>query len=167
LVFPRDQVDDRFVRAAEAKGLTRYRGGNRSAWLYRVGAEGSETTIRRGLRLLDAYVMLTSHNTYSPDELVAGDLANIRSSRLLRPYSRTLRALEGLRRWRIETDLEYAARNDLVYHLWWHPHNFGVDLNENLEVLRAILRRFANLRERYAMRSVSMGELGDELRASG
>ena len=23
------------------------------------------------------------------------------------------------------SDLTYAARQGLAYHLWWHPHNFG------------------------------------------
>ena len=163
LVFPRNQLDARFVQAAGAADLTLYR-GNQSSWLYRAGPQSTETTIRRGMRLLDAYLMLSSHNAYSPDQLVTGDVVNIPSSRFLRPYGRTLRALEGLRRWRIETDLEYAARNGLVYHLWWHPHNFGVNLNENMAMLRAILRRFAELRERYGMRSVTMSELADELK---
>ena len=167
LVFPGNQAAERFVRAAAAQNLTVYR-GNQSAWLYRAGPQArQQTTIRRGLRLLDAYVMLSGHNAYSPDALVTGDVVNIPASRALRPYGRTLRALEGLRRWRIETDLDYAARNDLVYHLWWHPHNFGVNLDRNLDVLRGILRRFAELRERFGMRSVTMAELADELKGLG
>lgn len=163
LVFPRNQLDRRFVQTAAAKGMTLYR-GSQSGWLYRAGPRSSQqTTIRRGLRLVDAYLMLSSHNTYSADELVTGEVVNIPSSRALRPYIPSLRSLEGLRRWRIETDLDYAARNGLVYHLWWHPHNFGVNLNENMAMLRAILRRFAELRERYGMRSVTMSELADEL----
>lgn len=55
-------------------------------------------------------------------------------------------------------DLTYAARQGLVYHLWWHPHNFGKHLEENMGMLRRILDRFHGLRERYGMQSKNMAE---------
>jgi hypothetical protein len=164
LVFPGNQVGEEYLRSAERAGFDVYR-GTESAWLYRPTARGEHTTVRRGLRLLDAYVALTSHNSYQPDELVLGSMTNVPSSRFLRPYVPALGRLEVLRAWRITSDLEHAARHDLVYHLWWHPHNFGISLDENLAMLRGVLRRFATLRERYGLRSVTMADLADELRS--
>jgi peptidoglycan/xylan/chitin deacetylase (PgdA/CDA1 family) len=166
LVFPGNQISELFVQVARDGGIETYR-GTESAWLYRPSSRGAETTIRRGFRLLDAYLMLSSHNCYSSDELVRSKPLNIPSSRFLRPYLPALAPLDRLREWRITTDLEYAARNDLIYHLWWHPHNFGVNLEQNLRMLRRVLTRFALLRERYGMLSVTLSELKTELNRFG
>ncbi len=60
--------------------------------------------------------------------------------------------------------MKLAAAEDAVFHLWFHPHNFGVHLEENLQVLEAILQAFAFCRERYGMRSLSMSAVADVVR---
>ena len=55
-----------------------------------------------------------------------------------------------------------AARTGTVYHLWWHPHNFGADLETNVRFLEAILDHYKRLADRYGMHSRSMTELADE-----
>jgi hypothetical protein len=64
-----------------------------------------------------------------------------------------------LRAKRIKSDLDHCAKKGLAYHLWWHPHNFGVNLHQNLGILEAILKHFSSLRDQGAMESLSMGEL--------
>jgi hypothetical protein len=59
--------------------------------------------------------------------------------------------------------METAARRRKLFHLWWHPHNFGVNLQENLAFLRAILDHFRALQERYDMRSKTMAAIADEV----
>jgi hypothetical protein len=71
--------------------------------------------------------------------------------------------LERLRLWRITSAMETAARRRTLFHLWWHPHNFGVDLQENLAFLRDILDHFRTLQDRYGMRSMTMAALADEV----
>jgi len=56
--------------------------------------------------------------------------------------------LQALQERRILADMTYAAKRGLVYHLWWHPHNFGTHLQQNLSLLRRILDHFRNMRER-------------------
>ena len=34
-----------------------------------------------------------------------------------------------------------------IFHLWWHPRNFGVNLAENLRFLNEIIAHFMVLRE--------------------
>ena len=164
IVFPRNQVNDEYLGICAELGLRAYRGTERS-WFYRSGPESESSLVRRGARLVDAYAPLSAHNAYPRDTLDGGALVNVPSSRFLRPYSRRLRALEPLRVRRILGDLTHAARHGLVYHLWWHPHNFGVDTEQNLRVLRTLLARFDALRERYGMESMSMGELARSARA--
>jgi hypothetical protein len=57
-----------------------------------------------------------------------------------------------------------AAAEGHLFHLWWHPHNFGVDLRENLDVLSALLRHFSELQERYGMQSLSMADVAMAVR---
>src|SRR5262249_61862249 len=71
--------------------------------------------------------------------------------------------LEQLRFRRISSAMETAARRRRLFHLWWHPHNFGVGLQENLTFLRAILDCFRRLQDRYGMRSMTMGALAEEV----
>ena len=60
---------------------------------------------------------------------------------------------------RILDDLTYAATQGLVYHLWWHPHNFGENIQENFAFLKAILDRHRMLKQMYGMESLNMGDI--------
>lgn len=54
--------------------------------------------------------------------------------------------------------LSYAAKHGRAYHLWWHPHNFGTNLNENITTLEQVLEHFDHLRQTHGMQSMSMSE---------
>lgn len=163
VVFPRNQVNAEYLDDVRALGLTCYRGGQ-PGLLYRSHSEAKSTErfgpLPRMLRLLDAYLNVTGHATTGWDELVddAG-LCNVPASRFLRPHLHQLRHVEALRVKRILKGLEQAASRKRVFHLWWHPHNFGTYLEENLEVLRRVLQGFRRLRDQYGMRSMAMGEV--------
>jgi hypothetical protein len=49
-----------------------------------------------------------------------------------------------------------AATDKELMHLWWHPHNFGVNTAANLQMLRRLLEEFRRCREALGMRSLSM-----------
>jgi len=49
------------------------------------------------------------------------------------------------------------------FHLWWHPHNFGVDGAANLAGLDWLLANFARLRDGQGMVSRSMPDSGCRL----
>jgi hypothetical protein len=69
--------------------------------------------------------------------------------------------LDGLRLRRITSGLQYAACHNQIYHLWWHPHNFGVNLTENLSFLTKILQFYQQLNARNQMQSLNMGEVAE------
>jgi hypothetical protein len=52
--------------------------------------------------------------------------------------------------------MEQAAASGKILHLWWHPHNFGRDTELNTSGLRRLLRVFAECRDRFGFRSMSM-----------
>lgn len=165
IVFPRNQFNPDYLSAASAVGFRAYR-GNLSHWLYQARNDESESLLRRGVRLLDSYLPVSGANARPAARPDAHGLIDVPASRFLRPFSTRLRHLDELRARRILTDLERTARDGAVYHLWWHPHNFGAHLQENLQLLRRILDRFCELRERGLMVSANMREIADRALAA-
>ena len=76
----------------------------------------------------------------------------------LRPFSARLKRMENLRFKRIERAMVYAAKYHENYHLWWHPHNFGKNIDENLHFLERILKLFKTLNTQFGFASKSMCE---------
>ena len=68
-------------------------------------------------------------------------------------------SLDRLRIRRIRQAMESAARKGKSFHLWWHPHNFGVNLQENLAFLEEVLRHHVQLRDRYGVVPMTMGDM--------
>jgi peptidoglycan/xylan/chitin deacetylase (PgdA/CDA1 family) len=165
VVFPKNQCNSEYFEACERAGLRAYRGTQRS-WLYRPrNSAGDEWPLRRIGRLLDAYINLTGFNYSLVSTLAGHKLINVAASRFLRPYSKRLRFLEPLKILRITDELRNAAKRGAVYHLYWHPHNFGMNLQENLSGLREVLNTFMQMRTQYGMRSLTMAEIAKELSA--
>jgi len=163
LVFPRNQFNLPYIRVCSNLGIKAYR-GNEASWIYRaVDEETKQSPVRRLLRLADSYCNLSGHNCHSLERVRRSFPFDMPSSRFLRPYSKRLSFLDGLRLRRITSGLTHAARGNLIYHLWWHPHNFGVSLKENLAFLRKVFEHFATLQREHGMESLTMGELAHRL----
>lgn len=161
IVFPRNQVNAAYLDLLPGFGLTSFR-GNRRRWMYRGEPTGGLTTLgRRAGRLVDAYAGGAQQVTGWHQVPLPDGLSDVPASRFLRPYSARLRHLDRLRARRIRHELETAAVGHGIYHLWWHPHNFGVHLERNLDFLAGVLEDFARCRERHGMRSLSMAEVAE------
>ncbi|GAB3791379.1 polysaccharide deacetylase family protein [Dyella agri] len=162
LVFPRNQWNPDYLAVLAEHGITAYR-GNENGWLYAATDRGGQNAVRRMGRLFDSYVNLSGHHTYAL-ESCAGELPfNFPASRFLRPYNPRLAWLEGLKLRRITRAMRHAARHHEVFHLWWHPHNFGVDIDQNIGFLERVIEEFEYLREHEGMRSLGMAELTEAL----
>ena len=158
LVFPRNQANDEYLKVCRDLGIIAYRGNQRGAVYQARSKDGSDSLYRRGLRFADAYLPLTNSCCSGDAEALP---VNLPASRFLRPHTPRLASLEKLRLRRITTELTYAARNGLLYHLWWHPHNFGRYTAANLQFLEAILTHVATLRQRWGMQSLTMSEAAE------
>jgi peptidoglycan/xylan/chitin deacetylase (PgdA/CDA1 family) len=158
LVFPRNQGNPAYLPVLDVLGIACYR-GNESASFYKARNRQEQGAVIRALRLLDAYVNLSGYNTYSLEECARSRPFNISASRFLRPYSRSLAMLESLRLHRIKRAMHDAAAGQRLFHLWWHPHNFGADVRRNLDFLHQILAYYGQLNRRYGMKSCNMGEV--------
>ena len=159
IAFPRNQVAPTHLSVCREVGLWAFR-GNERVWFQRARSEAEQTHLVRASRLLDSYLPIGGSHDHEP-ALVDG-MVDIPASRFLRPVGRSA-LLEHLRLRRITSAMETAARRRRLFHLWWHPHNFGVDLEGNLAFLRAILDCFRRLQDRYGMRSMTMAAVADEV----
>jgi peptidoglycan/xylan/chitin deacetylase (PgdA/CDA1 family) len=163
LVFPRNQYNPAYLEICRSLGLTNYR-GNEMSWIYKERSEEQQTYAKRGARLLDAYLNLSGHHGFSLAEAaLSGPPYNLPASRFLRPWSGKIPGLERLRLRRILASMTHAAQQGLAFHLWWHPHNFGKNLAENIAVLRRIAEHYMALNARYGFRSMTMAEVAEEL----
>ena len=55
--------------------------------------------------------------------------------------------------------MTHAARRGEIFHLWWHPHNLGINQEQNFKNLEEILLHFTQLQKKYGMQSASMSDI--------
>jgi len=159
LVFPRNQFNEQYLEVCKNEGFISYR-GNEASWIYKAHIHERETLLRRVSRWLDAYINLTGHHCFDV-ERDKGFPVDIPASRFLRPYSKKMSFLDGIKLKRIKEGMTHAAKNGLNYHLWWHPHNFGINLEKNISFLEKILAHYKILSGKYDFRSRSMQQVAE------
>ncbi len=162
LVFPRNQVNEKYLGICNKHGITAVR-GNPDSWLHRKADREKEPLLRRAFRLADHYVPLSGHQTFTISPQKTGWPVDVKASRFLRPFSPRLKKLDPLRYMRLAGEMTRAAERKEIFHLWWHPHNFGTHLDENLTFLRRLLNLFSSLQNTAGMRSFSMGEVARQV----
>ena len=159
-MFPRNQYSPECIDVCRDLDITSYR-GNQKFFAYDTNDDRAYNAILlRLLRAADTYLNISGSNTYTLDESGRRDgVMNVSASFFLRPYSPRMRFFEALRARRLKAAMRRAARRKEIVHLWWHPHNFGTHLQENLAFLEGILRTYRSLQSSRGMASLSMGEL--------
>ncbi len=151
-VFPRNQVTDSHLKILRKRGIKVYRGTENSEIF-----TGNELH-KRAVRFADSVGNFVGHHIYdlaAIREQSRFGLLNLPSSRFLRPVS-SVPKINSLRLRRIKRSMTAAATQRKIYHLWWHPHNFGTRTSDNLEMLRKILEHFSLLRNQYGFENRSM-----------
>jgi peptidoglycan/xylan/chitin deacetylase (PgdA/CDA1 family) len=155
IVFPRNQLNREYWAVLSRTGIRAYR-SNGTHWAY-AASTYPEPLPKRAFRLVDAYVPLSRSRTMRARRDAHG-LVDVPASAFLRPWSHELRRLDRLRFLRLTRAMTHAAREDGLFHLWWHPHNFGRNLMENMHFLQQLLDHFDRLRREAGMRSLTMLE---------
>jgi peptidoglycan/xylan/chitin deacetylase (PgdA/CDA1 family) len=163
IVFPRNQYTEEHIRVCKTCGIKVYR-GNEHTGIYQPVSRQNENLFRRAVRFADAYLNITGHHVYplpAPSALI-----NIPASRFLRPYKKTLKLLERLKFARIKESMEVAAQQAKLFHLWWHPHNFGRYTEENFIFLEKVLEVYRSLNLAQKMESQNLAEIYSKINAS-
>lgn len=172
LVFPRNMIDafkaddQPILETLKANGITSFRGKEKS-FIYNIHTTKfyKNWFIFKFLKFLDAYISITGPNTYDIVKLNKGKaLVNIPSSRLLRAYSVKFKRLEPLKLNRIKKGMTRAAKKNETFHLWWHPHNFGAQTEENFQNLETIFKTYKSLNKTYGFESITMTELTNKVK---
>lgn len=155
LVLPRNQIAEKFLSVLPDAGIQVYR-GNADHWLYRNGDAVPGGVAGRAARFADGCLPLSGQCDRQAER--SGDLLNLPASLFLYPWSERHRALAPMRLFRLKRCMTTAARAGSIFHLWWHPHNFGVNTDRNLALLESLLQHYRMLNDRYGMRSSCMGD---------
>jgi peptidoglycan/xylan/chitin deacetylase (PgdA/CDA1 family) len=167
IVFPRNMIsaneiiDKPYLDVCHKHQIKSFR-GKEKAFFYNIHTTKfyKNWYIFKILRLIDTYFNITSHSTYNVESFYKNDLPlNLPSSRILRAYSKTLNFLEPLKVLRIKNAMTYAAKHDEMFHLWFHPHNFGSNSKENFINLEKIFKKYKTLNSKYNFKSETMSSL--------
>lgn len=165
IVFPRNQTTKEALAVCKKFGLTTYR-GTPTHFLYTGKKEQQQTNLLlRALRLIDTYINLSGYHTYECSTIYRTNdgLMNVQGSWFLRPYSKRLHIFERLKISRIKNAMTYAAKHNKIFHLWWHPHNFGINRKENIQNLLEIIDHFKTLQTQYGMQSANMQDIAEKM----
>lgn len=159
LVFPRNQCNSSYLAVCRQEGFEVVR-SNPTNWFWQNTHQ--ETLVKKIFRTADTLLPAGSRTSYPVSELKVkqGLPLEIPSSRLLRSSYTKNTWVNKLRIGRIKMEMSLAAKKGEVYHLWWHPHNFGENPKQNLADLREILSHFQKLQQTYGMLSKNMSALG-------
>lgn len=160
LIFPRNQCNDDYLIICKQFGIECYR-GNEFNSLHQPSNHTFylPNKLKRFLRLLDTYLPISGNNSYSKNEMSNNIIINIPASRFFRPYSKSLFFLEYFKMKRILKEMEYAAKNDKTYHLWFHPHNIGINQEYNFNQIEQIFKQHNLLCHKYNFNSKTMLEV--------
>lgn len=161
IVFPRNQYNREYLEQCRNNGFNCYR-GNFPSWIYKAEAKSTESKWKRAIRFADTYLPVTGQRVVFP--VFHDGLVNVPASCFLRPYNKKLSFLENIRLRRIKKEMEVAARKKALYHLWWHPHNFGKDMDKNFAILENLLDHFNSLATNYGMLSLTMKEVYEQFK---
>ena len=156
LVFPRNQLNEEYLKICHELGITSVR-SNPDCWYWEATQES--TLSKKLFRTGDAYFG-RNNKSYGLTKIKKeeGKPFEQPASRLLRPVSKRS-FLNDLKLKRIKSEMVTAAKQKEIYHLWWHPHNFGNDPTASLKELAEIIGCFNLCKSKYGFDSRNMQEI--------
>ena len=157
LVFPRNQFNEEYLKVCYDLGIVNVR-SNPTDWYWK---DTQNYSLKNKIfRTGDAYIG-PENKSYKLTDLNVeiGKPLSQKASRLLRPYS-SIKFFNDLKLKRIKSEMTAAAKNNEIYHLWWHPHNFGNNPEENIDDLKELLQHYKKCNLKYKFDSLNMAEVG-------
>ncbi|GAA5026530.1 hypothetical protein GCM10011506_12200 [Marivirga lumbricoides] len=164
LVFPRNQFNADYLKVCHNNGIKIVRANPVDWWWNTADGALKESKWKRFNRGLDAYFNIGGKTSYTSQAIKKEEnVYLLPASRLLRPYNPKETFLNQKKINRIKKEMSIAAQNGEFYHLWWHPHNFGLYPEQSMKGLAEILQHFKSLQNKFNMRSLNMSEIADKL----
>ena len=157
VILPRNQCESEYTSVFRDLGFTAYR-DEENDWIHE---KVKWRPLMRILRLVDVYFPLTGQGGYIPKK--EDGIWNLVGSRMYKPVFLPLAFLEKQKIRRIKAQMRHAAKHNLTFHLWWHPHNIGIMTDEHLQQLEEIFEYYLELKKTYGMESLNMKEASRQL----
>ena len=161
IILPRNHCEPEYTRVFRDLGFTAFR-DEEDDWIHE---KIKWFPLLRAFRLLDVYLPLTGQGVW-PGKKEDG-VWNFVGSGMYKPVRPSLKFLEKLKMRRIKARMLHAAKHDLVFHLWWHPHNIGVMTDDCLSQLEELFRYYLELKDTYGMESLNMKEAALRMEQEG
>lgn len=158
LVFPRNHINELYLPICLEEGYTQVR-SNPKNWYWQETQH--EDMSKKWFRSADCFFPVGKKTSFPIEELetLPAEPLLIPASRILRPISKSNQLFNSVRLARIKEEMTHAARSKEIYHLWWHPHNFGTDPIKAMWELDEIIMHFHELKSKYGMKSLNMEAL--------
>ncbi len=162
LVFPRNHINELYLGICLEEGYKFVRGNPRN-WFWQETQH--ENLSKKIFRSADCFFQVGARTSYPLEEVMVfeNEPVIIPASRILRPQQQHNFLMNKSRMARIKGEMTYAAKNNEVYHLWWHPHNFGASPESSLAELDELITHFTRLHAEYGMESLNMFSLGRQV----
>jgi peptidoglycan/xylan/chitin deacetylase (PgdA/CDA1 family) len=155
-VFARNQVNPAYLPLLSRHGIAVYRGVSALEPYKAVDFHEQRRLRHRAARMLDTLV-----DVYGPQSVDWPSEAQptcLEPSRYLQRCRTFLVPFRALAVRRMIGQMQSAASQQRIFHIWWHPEDFTTGGDLNLSVLRQVLDAFHELRQRNLMTSFSMNE---------
>lgn len=160
IIFPRNQFKEEYLKVCFKNGIKSYR-GTPSHSSYKPKRYQNDLLWHKGFRFLSSYFGVRSiflHDlNFKKDELF-----NVPASLFLRPY-RSISFFQKLKLRRIKKLMTLAAKEGKLFHLWWHPHNFGKRTKNNIDYLIKILDHYSFLEREYQFQNLNISEIRKQM----
>lgn len=153
MVLPRNQFNQEYIEIAKENGIKVVR-SNPDVWFW----QGKNLNYPIS-RAIDAVIRISGSSLFSTVKTDEDEVLLLPASRFLRPYTNKEKYIHFLKFNRIKNEMTVAAKTKRNYHLWWHPHNFGNCMEQNLEYLAGILQHYRRLNKKFGFESKSMIEM--------
>ncbi|MFC3880930.1 polysaccharide deacetylase family protein [Algoriphagus namhaensis] len=163
LVFPRNHLNELYLTLCKEEGYEQVR-GNPKNWYWQETQH--ESFSKKLFRSADCFFPVGERTSFPLDEVkqYPDEPIILPASRILRPFAKSNALMNYTRLNRVKAEMSLAAEKGEGYHLWWHPHNFGIDPEASLRELDDILLHFTRLKETLGFQSMSMRSLGRYLK---
>jgi len=161
VIFPRNQINQNYLNLLSKGKRITYR-GNQENKFWKNSQFKTESFLKKAGRVIDAYIKISKDNLINWRNLKQNNSINIPASRFLRPVQFN-NTIENIKLKRIKKQMLAAAEQNKIYHLWWHPHNFSKNTEENFKQLENLLIYYTQLNKAYHFQSLNMNEISKSI----
>jgi hypothetical protein len=158
IIFPRNQYNKELLKGFQAQGFRYFRGIDFGfSWTKSSPFKKTLNILLKTYYVIRLYSGFPVDRTYTLPKKEMG-LMNIKGSYFMRPYNHVTKKVEHRKVLSIKKQMNKAALEGKYFHLWWHPHNYGKNLNENLTQIEVIFKYYKELNLKFGYESKFISE---------